>query len=89
MKLDLLTSFYVFDVSSLHRLENLPFARTRGPSVSAPLDGSESRRARLTGSLMAADKLRALLPQRPVAYKGKNIVDLTRVRLSSSNSKAH
>jgi len=31
----------------------------------------------LTGSLMAAGKLQELLPQRPITYKGQNLVNLT------------
>src|SRR5207253_10896207 len=31
----------------------------------------------LTGSLMAAGKLQELLPQRPITYKGQNLVNLS------------
>ena len=30
-----------------------------------------------TGSLMAAGKLQEILPQRPITYKGQNIVNLS------------
>jgi NAD(P) transhydrogenase subunit beta len=35
-----------------------------------------------TGSLMAAGKLQELLPQRPIAYKGQNIVNLSLLAVS-------
>ena len=31
----------------------------------------------LTGSLMAAGKLQEILPQRPITYKGQNLVNLS------------
>src|SRR5947209_17938029 len=36
-----------------------------------------------TGSLMAAGKLQEVLPQRPITYKGQNIVNLTLLALAA------
>src|ERR1700681_1881525 len=36
-----------------------------------------------TGSLMAAGKLQEILPQRPITYKGQNIVNLTLLALAA------
>src|SRR5712672_3338222 len=36
----------------------------------------------LTGSLMAAGKLQEILPQRPITYKGQNLVNLTFLAIS-------
>ena len=33
-----------------------------------------------TGSLMAAGKLQEILPQRPITYKGQNVVNLVAAR---------
>jgi len=38
----------------------------------------------LTGSLMAAGKLQEILPQRPITYKGQNLVNLSLLELPSS-----
>ena len=35
-----------------------------------------------TGSLMAAGKLQEILPQRPITYKGQNIVNLLLLRVA-------
>src|ERR1700686_4741250 len=37
-----------------------------------------------TGSLMAAGKLQEILPQRPITYKGQNIVNLTLLALAAA-----
>jgi len=51
------------------------------PNISSVHDGSSGHGsnpglANLPGSLMAAGKLQEILPQRPITYKGQNIVNL-------------
>ena len=40
-----------------------------------------------TGSLMAAGKLQEILPQRPITYKGQNLVNLSLARASPWRSR--
>jgi NAD/NADP transhydrogenase beta subunit len=81
MKLDFLTSLYVFMLAGFIGFEVIrrvsPLRPSVPPFMMAVL-GMEVILGSLTftGSLMAAGKLQEVLPQRPITYKGQNFVNL-------------